>query len=206
LFVFFSRNIKKLIKNTRNQSPPTTQSNNDDLTQEYFESFTQTLPSSYNHHHLHQQHASTIKPVILRKEVDLLKSLTLKSNGNNLFKPITNDLLQPQTNTSHHYDKMNHQVNKLLINNKNENDLNQQQHFYESVDTLELPYNKNNNLCFNNNQNMLFNINNNNDFNSTASSSTSSASSTNNFIRQMSKNQFRHSLPQSNVFYSFFRK
>jgi hypothetical protein len=199
LFVFFSRNIKKLIKNTRNQSPPTTQSNNDDLTQEYFESFTQTLPSSYNHHHLHQQHASTIKPVILRKEVDLLKSLTLKSNGNNLFKPISNDLLQPQTNTSHHYDKMNHQVNKLLINNKNENDLNQQQHFYESVDTLELPHNKNN-------QNMLFNINNNNDFNSTASSSTSSASSTNNFIRQMSKNQFRHSLPQSNVFYSFFRK
>ena len=190
-----------MIKNTRNQSPPTTQSNNDDLTQEYFESFTQTLPSSYNHHHLHQQHASTIKPVILRKEVDLLKSLTLKSNGNNLFKPISNDLLQPETNTSHHYDKMNHQVNKLLIKNKN-----QQQHFYESVDTLELPHNKNNNLCLNNNQNMLFNINNNNDFNSTASSSTSSASSTNNFIRQMSKNQFRHSLPQSNVFYFFFRK
>ena len=98
---------------------------------------------------------------------------------------------------------MNHQINKLLINNRNENDSNQQ-HFYESVDTLELPHSNRNNLKINNNQNMLFNINSNssnnsNDFNSTSSSTTSSASSTNQFIRQMSKHQIQHKTPQFNV-------
>ena len=103
---------------------------------------------------------------------------------------------------------MNHQFNKLLMNgNKNESE---QQHFYESVDTLELPQKKNIHLGVNScnfkknspkliskNQNMLFNVintsQNSNDlcFNttSTSSSTTSSASSTNQFIRQMSKHQ-----------------
>lgn len=146
----------------------------------------------------------------MRKD-DLLTSLTLNSNGitnsNGFIKPVTNTLLQTTSNQQHQYDKMNHQLNKLLTLNRNENDLNQQQqqHFYESVDTLELPHKNNilsgqNSCNFKiNNKNVLYNINNSsnshnsNDFNttSTSSSTTSSASSTNQFIRQMSQQQFQ---------------